>query len=903
MAHARTNLRPDPTAFVGRAADLARVTAALASARLVSVTGPPGVGKTRLSKELALSVEGSVWFTDLSGAAGVESLVSRLAEVLDVPLSGGRSSPEAVAQLGRALARRDAATLILDDFDPLVSHAEATVGSWMRAAPRARFVVTSRQRLGLGDETVVELRPLDTAGDSAAVQLFVERARWVRPGFALDDADRDVVRRLVERLDGLPLAIELAAARVGVLGVRQLFERLDRSLSTLNKSGETDRSSLRGALEWSWGMLSETDRRALQSVSVCVGGFDAGAAETLTGVDETPLLDALESLRTRSLLACRDEAGEVRFHLLATVRDFARERLAQSGEESAVQERHAEHYLGLGRRWSQGIDGPEALESLRRLSLERDNLLTIARRELAKKPARAAEVARALSALLALERPCIMREPVDEYIALLETALDGALGLGVDRRQVAEALRMRGGLYLFAGRPSDTERDNHVALALARELGDVALEARLMAALALSGLRRVPIAPDEVPKRRIDARHGMEEALALYPHRDARRGIILNNLGVILESLEDFEEAERRYDEAVACYPNIACQSAGVALASRGALHYASGRLAEGQADLRRALDMLTAFGDRRTIAYAYAELGALLVEQGLPGPARAELEACLACHADNGFSWYEGPALATLGDLELGLGAAAAARERYSAALEVARGSADAALQVRALAGSASALAMAGSLADAHEALRAASQLGGDAIAKALIDVATGFVVLAEADVAKSPTEARDARVLVRAKVDASSDVATIARSWIVRCAGQRLDQALRADAERRAGQSGEAKLRVTADGKWFRPPDADGVSLHRRLALALVLECLLRSRIDSPGEGVPLADLFAAGWPGDRADAHSAAMRVHQAIATLRKLGLRSALLRKQDGYLLDPSVPVTRVHKPDA
>lgn len=196
--------------------------------------------------------------------------------------------------------------------------------------------------------------------------------------------------------------------------------------------------------------------------------------------------------------------------------------------------------------------------------------------------------------------------------------------------------------------------------------------------------------------------------------------------------------------------------------ASRGALHYATGPLAEGQVDLRRALDMLGSFGDQRTIAYAYAEVGALLVEHGLPGPAHTELQACLACHADNGFSWYGEPALATLGDLELGLGAAPAARERWSAALEFARGSADAALQIRALAGSASALAVAGSLAGAHEALRAASPLGGDGVARALTEVAAGFVALAAAEVANSPTEARDAHALARAKVDVSSEVAT---------------------------------------------------------------------------------------------------------------------------------------------
>ncbi|MBI3202322.1 MAG: AAA family ATPase [Myxococcales bacterium] len=903
MARAPTHLRPDPTAFIGRSTDLARLRSALEASRLVSLTGPPGVGKTRLAKELGLGHGGSVAFVDLAAVGGVDGVATKLASAIDVPLSVGRSAADAVQQLGRALSGRGALTLIFDNFDHLVAHAAATVGAWLEAAPAVRCLVTSRQRLGLEGELCVELRPLALGADSDAVQLFVERARAVRPGFELGASDSPVVRRIVERLDGLPLCIELAAARVGVLGVRQLLERLERSLAALERGEGESRSTLRGALEWSWELSSDADRQVLRAVSACAGGFDAKAAEALTEQGEVLLLDALDSLRTRSLLSCQDLAGEVRFHLLETVREFARDKLAQSGELARVERRHAEHYLALGRRWAEGVDGPHALDCLAHLSLERENLVAVARRGLAVDPPTREGVESALAALLALERPCIMREPLDEYAALLARGLERALELGVDRKLIVEALRMHGGLSLFLGRPGDTERDNHAALRLARELGDDALEARIMAALALSGLRRVPVAPDELPKRRIDARLGMEEALARYPHRDARRGIILNNLGVILESLEDWEEAERRYDEAVACYQGVACQSAGVALASRGALHYASGRSPEGQADLRRALDFLRAFDDRRTIAYAHAELGALLVEQGLAEAARAELEACLACHADNGFSWYEGNALASLGDLELALGDATAARDRYLAALVVARSAGDRALQVRALAGESSALARQGSLEPARRAAGAAALLADDPVSKSLTEIAEGFVALAEAAAASSATRARDARDLARRKLQAVERVPEEHRSFVARAARQRLAEALRADAEGRASSSGSDALRVTADGKWFRPPGSAGVSLHRRLALALVLERLLGLRIDSPGEGASLADLFRAGWPGDRADAHSAAMRVHQAVATLRKLGLREALLRKEDGYLLDPNLAVARVDKPDA
>lgn len=900
MARAVTNVRPDPSAFVGRGGELQRSREELETTRLLTLTGPPGVGKTRLARELALACDHAAWFCDLSAVAGTEGIAAGVACALDLPFSEGRSAEDAVAQIGRALARRGPLTLILDDFDHLVAHSEATLGRWYEAAPETRFIVTSRQRLGMVHESVFELRPLDARTN--AVELFVARARNVRRDFEPTEAELVTIRLIAERLDGLPLAIELAAARVGVLGVRQLWARLESSFSALERVETPERSTLRGALEWSWELSSERERHVLESVSACAGGFDARAAEALTELDESQVLDALEALANRSLLVVEDRGGEIRFRMLSTVHELAREKLAKSGRLRRVQGHHAEHYLALGELALKGIDGPDALALFERMRVERDNLVAVARRELENETLTREGVELALRALLALERLCIIREPLDGYVALLEGALLSATALGVDRRMIVEGLRMRGGLCLFLGRSSESERDNRTALALARQLGDVALEARLLAALALSGLRRAPVAPEEVPKRRIDARQGMEEALALYPHEDARRGILLNNLGVILEGLGDWEEAERRYDQAVACYRNVPCQSAGVALASRGALHYASGRLAEAQADLRQALDILTAFGDRRSGAYVHAELGALYAEQGLSGEARAELEACLARHAEAGLSWYEGTALATLGDLELFQGHAEDAREHYEAALGHARAGGDAALQVRALTGAACALTVQALFDPAREALGAAELLTEGPVSQCLVRATAAFLAWAE-DSRLPSTDAQAA--LSRARDELSSIFAAAAdqRSAVLRVRAQWLARRSKAEAERRASVAPGPTLRATADGKWFRPAAGEAVYLHRRPALALVLAHLVRLRVDSPGEGASLVDLFDQGWPGERIDPHSAAMRVHQAVATLRKLGLRRELLRKQDGYLLDPALRLERVEKPDA
>jgi predicted ATPase len=292
------------TRFIGRAADLARLSSLFeARAPIVTLWGPPGIGKTRLAIEACRSC--SFGFCDLSSA---------------------RDGDDMRATVENVLSRVTTGVVVLDSFEHLTAFA-ADVAGWSAAAPRLTFLVTSRARLGVEGEITHEVTPL-----AEAAELFVDRAAAVSPS-ACAEVDRQLIADVVHRLDGIPLAVELAAARVDVLGVRGLSVRLDHQLDLLG------RASLRRAIDTSFALLSRDEQRVFAQCAVFEGAFDLEAA---TAVIASDALDGLQSLRDRSLLRCLHVGGEVRFALFESIREYALERL---GENVEVRRRHANHYL------------------------------------------------------------------------------------------------------------------------------------------------------------------------------------------------------------------------------------------------------------------------------------------------------------------------------------------------------------------------------------------------------------------------------------------------------------------------------------------------------------------------------------------------------------------------------
>jgi len=360
-----TNLPGQRTSFVGREREVADVTAALMSARLVTLTGVGGVGKTRLALQVAAEVlphrADGVWLCELAPVSEPEG-------VLDAVANAVRATSNATAAgaglpmrdvLVRHLARRDA-LVVLDNCEQLLAAVAEVVDDLLDRCPGVTVLATSREGLGLAGEQIVAVGTLgvptaDAGADAAragdAVQLFADRASAAKRDFALNDDNISAVVEVCRRLDGIPLAIELAAARTQMFTPAQIAERLDERFRLLTGSlrGTASRhQTLRAAIDWSYDQLDETERSVLARLAVFPGDFDFDAAEAVaTGgdVDARSVLDVLGQLVGKSLVVATDASEVMSFRLLETIRQYAEERLDDAGEIPDTRTRHAHHYL------------------------------------------------------------------------------------------------------------------------------------------------------------------------------------------------------------------------------------------------------------------------------------------------------------------------------------------------------------------------------------------------------------------------------------------------------------------------------------------------------------------------------------------------------------------------------
>ncbi|MER5744992.1 LuxR C-terminal-related transcriptional regulator [Streptomyces sp. NPDC002225] len=385
------------TSLIGRRAECSRIAGLLSGARLVTLTGVGGVGKTRVALRVASDVTGSfpdgVHVAELADLRDAELLATSVLGALDAgrPVRPGAGTTAAlVDRLGE---RR--VLLVLDNCEHLVDACARLVDTLLRAAPGLRVLATSRQPLGIAGEQVFPVEPLpvpetgDVAGagrrartpsGSPAVALFAERAAAVLPGFTVTEADADAVAELVRRLDGLPFAIELAAARVRSLTPQEILERLtDRfALLTGGSRVAVDRQrTLRALIDWSHELCTEHERLLWARASVFRGGFDLEGLARVCADDRLPaasLLDALDALVAKSIVNCRRDNGRSTYHMLETVREYGHERLVASGSLDALRARHLDHYTELTARAGQEWFGPRQVDWFTRLRTDHPNL-------------------------------------------------------------------------------------------------------------------------------------------------------------------------------------------------------------------------------------------------------------------------------------------------------------------------------------------------------------------------------------------------------------------------------------------------------------------------------------------------------------------------------------------------
>ncbi|MFG1934517.1 ATP-binding protein [Mycobacterium sp. NPDC048908] len=383
------NLPAQISSFIGRQAETSRVASALRASRLVTITGVGGVGKTRLAVQVAAELlprfPDGAWLVELAAVRDPAAVVEAVAAALHMT---NRSSQNLEDSLLEALAQKQL-LLLLDNCEHVLSTVARLVGRIERSCPGVVVLATSREGLALEGEQIIALPPLESGepgGDlerlvhTDAVRLFVERARHVKADFAVSAANARAVVEVCQRLDGVPLAIELAAARVMVLSPAELLRRLDRRFHVLagGRRGAVERhATLRAAIDWSYELLNPSEQRLLARMAVFTGGCSLEAVEEICHgdpVQRDEVMDIVTSLVARSLVVAEDSVAGTRFRLLETIRQYGEERLSDWGETSRLMTRHAQFYADLSRRVSQHFYGPEQLVSARQMKLERDNI-------------------------------------------------------------------------------------------------------------------------------------------------------------------------------------------------------------------------------------------------------------------------------------------------------------------------------------------------------------------------------------------------------------------------------------------------------------------------------------------------------------------------------------------------
>jgi predicted ATPase/DNA-binding SARP family transcriptional activator len=556
------------TSLVGREREIQDLDALLAAQRLVTLTGVGGSGKTRLAAELALRIDwrraDSVAWVDLAPCGDAHAVVHRAASALSL-CSAQQGTIDALIE---SIRDREL-LLVLDDCEHLIHASAELARTLLVRCPKLRVLATSREPLGVAGEHVWPVPPI---APHEAVQLFAERAAAVDPSFALDDENRAVVAEICRRLDGIPLAIELAAARIRVLTPAQIAAKLEDRFAILTGGARTAiprHRTLRAAIDWSFALLSEEEQRLLARLSVFAGSFSLEAAEAVCGAG----LDLLTGLVDKSLVVTQSRRGAVRYHLLETIRQYALERLTASGEAEEMRRRHAESFRTMAR---DAVVDPmgSVMARLEALDAEHDNMRAALSWSLEHEPD-----AIALPLGAAFRWYWYYRILWSEGLGWLTRVLErSSPAVSHDRAAVVAGA---GVFSAYIGDLAEARRLLDEAEAMWRQLGD-----RHELALTLSAYAQLLANANELDAAAARA----EESVSLARESGTRWDIaycLTNAAAFVAEKRGDLEEADRALEEAEAIwspakhplgYPFVA--NARALLALRRGDHDTAARLA-----------------------------------------------------------------------------------------------------------------------------------------------------------------------------------------------------------------------------------------------------------------------------------------------------------------------------------
>jgi predicted ATPase/DNA-binding winged helix-turn-helix (wHTH) protein len=606
----RHNLPVPSTNFIGRNQEIAELLRLMVSTRLLTLTGAGGCGKTRLALELAATVvdrfPDGVWVVDLAAICNPSLVTQTVASVLDVREGPNRPIREALSDY----VRNRQILLVLDNCEHLIAACAQLAETLLRAAVRLRILATSRERLGINGETIwrvpslsvpepLEAASAETLAEYDAVRLFVERATAVDPAFTMTGANAPMVAQVCHRLDGIPLAIELAAARVNMLSITQIDSRLNDRFQLLTRGTHTAvarQRTLKATVDWSYDLLSDSERQLVGRLSVFAGGCTMEAAEEVTsgnGSEQGDVLDLLSGLVDKSLVnvdSYTDESRRYRF--LETVRQYARERLLESGEAERLRDRHLAFFQELVHRAEPELTSARQVTWLNRLQREHDNL----RLALESCLATAERAEQGLELAAALCWFWMKRGYFREGQAFLERALSASARTPSVLR--AKALMSLGSLTFFQGDFIRTRSVLEESVTLGRAAGDLSvvgfsLGMSAVAALELGDIGQgIRLATEGQAAGRASAAPWVQgPSLACLAYLAMHEG--------------DFDRAGQLHEEALELVRQQGEKwGMGITLFDLALLRVVQHRYAQARALCAEGIALYEEFGDRRGIAW-----------------------------------------------------------------------------------------------------------------------------------------------------------------------------------------------------------------------------------------------------------------------------------------------------------
>lgn len=926
--------------FVDREQELEALREACTRSTLVVLHGSPGVGKSRLAEE-AFPREGerSIWI-DVSMMRNPADLVSATGRVLGLELHSGESVEEGVRRIGSALeAREDVDAVVLDDFDPLAEHAAELLGRWERAST-PNLVVTTRRQLGLARATSVAVSPLER---SAAIELFETYARRVHPDLKLEP-QRDAVARLVDALDGLPYAIELAARRARVLSPADMVDRLDERFSLLRDRRDGEHEEMELALEWTWQWLDRAERQFLKQC--CAFSSPAGSDALEAAVildDDVSWLDTLDALVAKSWIQRErvDELdGAFRFRLLNTVRAFVEQRDVEGSPATdieAAERRAAEHFWRTGTTLGEAVTGPDGLEALDTLDIDRSHFFAAAEYWLD------ADDERGVRLVANLRHVALLRGPLFQYAPLFELAAETAEALDVrdaeavlyadlaeiqskrgHRERAVTAIRraqqlaedespdVRALVQRTAGTieaPNDAGTARQLlesALDLAESVGDSFRKARVYEQLGYVDIRLFQLAEAERKFRR--ARELFDANGSPLFEADSLAGI-----AYVQQRQNRLDDAVRSFERAAEVHEqNDARTSRAKVTFDLGVCQHIVGTLADAEHNLEAALEDWRHLGLHYYLAAGDYQLALIALERAEHDRCKQLLEQSRRRAEDAGDTQTAAKAIGFRALYEWLI-----EDRRDPERLERARSELDAGPDPDAAAAFCVGLvASTGEDTDDHltelsrieelVALLAPSDHYYEEVLGRLLAIARGL------DHCRTAWGANDGSVRRECAQEAVSELAGVfafdsrteitsevsaASNPYVRLLGAKLARILDdlGVAVDRSKPDADHLLEVHSNCHWYCVDHGEPVDIANRKSNRLILKSLIQSYLDDPEASLDIEALIDAGWPDQHLSFEAGRNRVYAAIQFLRDHELSEIVETTDDGYRIARNVDV--------